>query len=396
MNYQERQTQGSVAPQPRRLTPEQRRKVFIITAVAVGTVLALLVGWNVFTGVMMKKFFANNKPPPMAVSSEVVQTATMAQSLTAIGSVAAVHQVTISAEVGGQVSKILFQAGQPVKKGEVLVQLNDATEQADLAAARAQQRLNKVALDRAQSLIGKGFVSQAQLDQAKSQYDAITATIARNESLIAQKRVRAPFDGTLGVRLIEVGQYLQAGAAMVNLTDTSFLYVDFTVPETARPHLRMEQDVNIAVDAYPNETFAGRIYVIDPQISPDTRTVKLQAVVQNRDNKLMAGMYANVKVELPARPDVLTVAEIAIDHTIYGDSVYVIKPGDAGPDGKPTLKAVRTSITAGQRDNGRVAVTGLKAGDRVVTAGQVKLFDGAAVTLSNEAVLVPPAKLPRE
>ena len=344
----------------------------------------------------MKKFFANNKPPPLAVSTEVVQPMTMPQSMTAIGSVAAVHQVTISAEVGGQVSKILFVAGQPVKKGDVLVQLNDSTEQADLAAARAQQRLTKVSLDRAQSLIAKGFVSQSQLDQAKSQFDSVSATIARNEALIAQKRVRAPFDGTLGVRLIEVGQYLQAGAAMVNLTDTSFLYVDFTVPETARPYLRMEQDLNITVDAYPGETFAGRIYVIDPQISPDTRAVKLQAIVQNRDNKLMSGMFANVKVELPAKLDVLTVSEIAIDHTIYGDSVYVVKPGDAGADGKPTLKAVRTPITAGQRENARVAVTGLKAGDRVVTAGQVKLTEGATVTLSTEPVLVAPTTLPRE
>ncbi len=396
MNFQDRPTQGSITPASRQLTTGQRRKVFIITAASVGAVLAILVGWNVFTGIMMKKFFANNKPPPLAVSTEVVQPMTMAQSMTAIGSVAAVHQVTISAEIGGQVSKLLFVAGQPVKKGDVLVQLNDSTEQADLLAARAQQRLTKVSLDRAQSLIARGFVSQSQLDQAKSQFDSVSATIARNEALIAQKRVRAPFDGTLGVRLIEVGQYLQAGAAMVHLTDTSFLYVDFTVPETARPHLRMEQDLNITVDAYPGETFAGRIYVIDPQISPDTRAVKLQAIVQNRDNKLMPGMFANVKVELPAKPDVLTVAEIAIDHTIYGDSVYVVKPGDAGADGKPTLKAVRAPITAGQRENARVAVTGLKAGDRVVTAGQVKLTEGATVTLSTEPVLVAPTTLPRE
>ena len=396
MNYQDPQPQGSVAPPPRRLTPEQRRKVFIITASAVGAVLALLVGWNLFTGMMMKKFFANNKPPPMAVSTEVVQAMTLDQSLTAIGSVAAVHQVVISAEVNGQVSKIVFQAGMPVKKGDLLVQLNDATEQADLAAARAQQRLSKVALERAKSLIGKGFVSQAQLDQAQSQYDALAANIARNESLIAQKRIRAPFDGVLGVRQIEVGQYLQAGTAMVMLTDTSFLYVDFTVPEQARPSIKLEQDISITVDAYPGETFAGRIYVLDPQVSADTRTVKLQAVVQNRDNKLMAGMFANVKIALPPRPDMLTVSEIAIDHTIYGDSVYVVKPGDAAADGKPTMKVVRTPITTTQRESGRAAVTGLKAGDRVVTAGQVKLFDGAAVTLSAEPTLVQPTKIPRE
>jgi multidrug efflux system membrane fusion protein len=396
MNYQDHHTPSSVATPPRTLTTGQRRKVLIITASAIGAVLALLVGWNLFTGIMMKNFFANNKPPPTGVSTEVVQPTTLAQSLSAIGSVAAVHQVMISAEVGGQVSKILFQAGTAVKKGDVLVQLNDATEQADLAVARAQQRLTKVALERAKSLIDRGFVSQAQLDQAQSNFDATAATIARNEALIAQKRVRAPFDGVLGVRQIEVGQYLEPGKAMVMLTDTSFLYVDFTVPEQAHPQIALQQDVNIVVDAYPNDTFVGRIYVLDPQVSADTRTIKLQAIVQNRDNKLMAGMYANVKIDLPPRPGVLTVSEVAIDHTIYGDSVYVVKPGDPGADGKPGLKVVRTPITAGQHSGGRVAVTGVNAGDRVVTAGLVKLFDGAAVTLNTEPVIVPPANVPRE
>ncbi len=396
MNYQDHQTPSSTATPPRTLTPGQRRKVLIITASAVGAVLALLVGWNLFTGIMMKQFFANNKPPPLAVSTEVVQPSSIEQSMTAIGSVAAVHQVVISAEVGGQVSQIVFQAGTAVKKGDLLVRMNDAPEQADLASARAQQKLAKVALERSTQLKAKGFVAQSQLDQAQSQYDAASATIARASALIAQKQIRAPFDGTLGVRQIEVGQYLEPGKAMVVLTDTSFLYVDFTMPEQARPQLRMEQDLSITVDAYPGETFQGRIYVLDPQITTDTRTVKLQAVVQNRDNKLMPGMFANVKIALPARADMLTVAEIALDHTIYGDSVYVVRPGDAGADGKPTLKAVRTPVVAGQHVGDRVVVTGLKAGDRVVTAGQSKLFEGAAVTLSTDPVLKTPAAIPRE
>jgi multidrug efflux system membrane fusion protein len=343
---------------------------------------------------MMASFFANNKPPPLAVSTEVVATSTMPQALTAIGSVAAVHQVTISAEASGKVSKLVFQAGTAVKKGDLLVQLNDAPEQADLASARAQQRLAKVSLDRAQQLTAKGFVAQSQLDQARSQYDAATAAIARDEALIAQKQVRAPFDGTLGVRLIEVGQYLEPGAAMVVLTDESLLYVDFTVPEQARPQVQMQQDVTVSVDAYPGKTFRGRIYVLDPQITADTRTVKLQAVVENKDHELMAGMFANVSVQLPPREGVLTVAETAIDHTIYGDSVYVVSNGPAGADGKPTLIAKRAPVTTGERADGRVAVTGLKAGDRIVTAGQVKLFEGAAVTLSTTPVLVKPETVP--
>jgi multidrug efflux system membrane fusion protein len=394
MNFQESTPRsGITSASTGGLTP-RTRKVTIITTVSVAVVIGLLWGFNTFRSHMMASFFANNKPPPLAVSTEVVTTTTMPQALTAIGSVAAVHQVTISAEVGGKVTKLLFQGGTAVKKGDLLVQLNDAPEQADLAAARAQQRLAKVSLDRAQQLTAKGFVAQSQLDQARSQYDAATATIARDEAVIAQKQVRAPFDGSLGVRLIDVGQYLEPGAAMVNLTDESFLFVDFTVPEQARPQIKMEQDVTVSVDAYPGKTFRGRIYVIDPQITADTRTVKLQAVVENKDHELMAGMFANVRVELPAMEGVLTVAETAIDHTIYGDSVYVVSNGPAGPDGKPTLIAKRAPVTLGERADGRAAVTGLKAGDRVVTAGQVKLFEGAAVTLSTDPVLVKPTTVP--
>jgi multidrug efflux system membrane fusion protein len=385
---------ASTSAVPRRLTAAQRRKVAIVTAAAVVAVIAVLVGFDALRSYGMKKFFANNKPPPLAVNSEVVQTGRLAQSLSAIGSVAAVHQVAISAEVGGQVSRIAFQAGTAVKKGELLVQLNDAPEQADLAASRAQQRLAKVSLDRARQLTGRGFVAQAQLDQAQSQYDAATAAIARDEALIAQKQVRAPFDGTLGVRLIEVGQYLQPGTAMVVLTDVSFLYVDFTLPEQARPQLALGQDVAVTVDAYPGRSFRGRIYVIDPQINPDTRTIKMQAVVENSERLLMAGMFANVRVALPPREDVMTVAETALDHTLYGDSVYVVRTGEPGPDGKPQLKVAHVPVTAGERADGRVAVTGLKPGDRVVTAGQVKLFEGAAVTLAAEPVLVKPAQVP--
>jgi multidrug efflux system membrane fusion protein len=154
--------------------------------------------------------------------------------------------------------------------------------------------------------------------------------------------------------------------------------------------------LELTVDAYPGRTFRGMIFVLDPQVNTEARTIKLQAGIDNSERLLMPGMFANVRIALPPREGVLTVAETALDHTIYGDSVYLVRSGDAGPDGKPTLTVVRTPVEAGERANGRVAVTGLKAGDRVVTAGQVKLFEGAAVTLDAQPVLKAPDQVPVE
>ena len=377
MNFQDPLPHTSItSATPHRTTPAQTRRVVLITAIAVLAVLGGLYGFNRLRASGMKAYFAANKPPVLAMSTEVVATSDIPQDLSAIGSIAAVHQVMISAEVGGKVARIAFQAGTEVKKGALLVQLNDATEQADLALARAQMKLSKVGLDRARALTERGFSAQSQLDQAQNQFDAAAAGVTRNEALIAQKQVRAPFDGALGVRQIEVGQYLEPGANMVMLTDVGFLYVDFTLPEQARPQLAQGQNIALTVDAYPGRTFIGRLYVIDPQIAQDTRTIKLQAVVDNHDRLLMAGMFAKVKVALPPRTNVMTVPETALDHTLYGDSVFVAQAAGNSPDGKLLFKLARTAVQAGERFVGRVAVTGLKPGDRVVTAGQSKVFDG--------------------
>jgi multidrug efflux system membrane fusion protein len=385
MNFQNLPQTEQVS-RPPSVSPERSRRVTMIVGLAVVGVLALLFAYNLIREHMVKSYLAANKPPPVSVTYEIVAASTMPQFLTAVGSITAVHQVTVSPEVDGAVTRILFQAGATVKKGDLLVQLNDAPEQADLNAMHAQQRLAQTALDRQRRLIESGFVAQAQLDQAQSQHDAAAANTARLQALIAQKQIRAPFDGVLGVREVEVGQYLKAGADVTSITQPSPLYVNFTLPEQAQPRVGIGQDVTFTVDAHGERTFTARVAVIDPQVTAETRTVKVQALAENPDGVLASGMFANVNLVMPPRTGALTVPETAIDYTVGGAFVYVIQE-ETNPDTKATaLKVHRIAIEAGERQGNRVAVTGgLNAGDRIVSAGQIRLFEGATVVLGDHA-----------
>ena len=222
-----------------------------------------------------------------------------------------------------------------------------------------------------------------------------TPGIAKTEAIISQKLVRAPFDGELGVRHVEVGQFLTAGTQIVTLTDLSALYANFTVTEKDSAALKVGQTVRVAVDAYPGKTFEGKITTIEPQIATDTRNIHVQATIDNPDHILKPGMFATTTVVLPDKPAVVTVPETAVDYTLYGDSVFLITEKKED-DGKTSLTAVRTFVRTGNRINGRAEIlSGLKPGDRVVAVGQLKLQSGAAVTISAEPPPPIPANPPR-
>src|SRR5207248_643857 len=242
----------------------------------------------------------------------------------------------------------------------------DAPEQGALANFKAQQRVAQISLDRAKQLAERQFGPQATVDNAQAAFDQASAGLAKTEAIISQKLVRAPFDGELGVRKVEVGQYLTAGTQIVSLTDLSALYANFTVTEKDSGHLKVGQIVRIAVDAYPGRTFEGKITTIEPQIMSDTRNIRVQATIANPDHILKPGMFATTTVVLPDKPAVVTVPETAVDYTLYGDSVFLLTEKKEA-DGKTTLTAVRTFVQTGNRLNGRVEVlSGLKPADRVV------------------------------
>jgi multidrug efflux system membrane fusion protein len=319
----------------------------------------------------------------------------MSRFFDTIGTVAAVNQVTISAQVAGRVTKLMFESGVTVKQGDPLVQLDDASERADLANYAAQAKLAQANLTRTRTLASEKYATQASVDQQQSQLDVARAGIAKAQALIDQKLVKAPFPGELGIRQIDLGQYVGPGTAMVSLTNLSVVYVDFTLPEQARSQLAIGLPVEVSADAFPDKSFAAKISTIEPQIDPQTRAIKVRASLDNPERLLQPGMFARARVVLPPQPDVITVPETAVDYTVYGQSVFLIPEDGKTDDGKTKYKAVQTFVTAGARQNGKVAIVkGLKAGDMVANAGQTRIFNGAAVVPSDVGGLTTPTTTP--
>src|ERR1700676_110311 len=375
--------------------PVRMTRWFIIVGLLLAVLVGGLVGFNAFRTKMITQFFANNKPPPASVSIAEAKSEVIPNLLTAVGDLAAVHQVNVTSDVSGRITDIMFTAGSSVKAGHPLVQLFDGPEQGDLASFKAQATMAQLALERARQLASRQFGPQATVDQTQSAYDQASAGIAKTQAIISQKLVRAPFDGELGVRHVEVGQFLTAGTQIVTLTDLSILYANFTVTEKGSAALKVGQIVRVAVDAYPGRTFDGKITAIEPQIATDTRNMRVQATIDNPDHILKPGMFTTTTVVLPDKPPVVTVPETAVDYTLYGDSVYLITEKKED-DGKTSLTAVRTFVQAGNRLDGRAEILkGLKAEDRVVAVGQLKLQSGAAVTISADPPPPIPAQPPR-
>ena len=374
--------------------PVRMVRWFIIVGLALSLLVGVLVWFNWFRGEKIKEALGK-APPPATVTVAEAKSEVIPNLLIAVGDLAAVHQVNVTSDVSGRITDIMFTAGSNVKAGSPLVQLFDAPEQGDLASFKAQATVAQLSLDRAKQLAARQFGPQATVDQAQAAYDQANAGIAKTEAIISQKVVRAPFDGELGVRHVEVGQFLTAGTQIVTLTDLTTLYANFTVTEKDSGQLKVGQTVRVAVDAYPGRTFEGKINAIEPQIATDTRNIRVQATLDNPDRILKPGMFTTTTVVLPDKPPVVTVPETAVDYTLYGDSVFLITEKKVD-DGKTSLTAVRTFVRTGNRINGRAEIlSGLKAGDRTVAVGQLKLQSGAAVTISTEPAPPIPANPPR-
>jgi len=378
-------------PMPPGARPARTALWFVIVAVLLAAVLGGLYGFNRFKQHAIADFFAHNKPPPAEIAAVTATSETVPNYARGIGSVAAVHQVTVTPEIGGMVTAILFQPGAAVKAGDPLVQLNDAPDKGDLANYEAQARWAAVSLERAKLLAVRQAGPLQNVDQQQSQLDQARGQIAKTEAIIAQKMIRAPFAGRLGVRQVDLGQYVSAGAPIATLTNLKELFINFTLPSTMREAIKLGQQVDVTADAFPGRTFSAKITTIEPQISASTRTITVQARMANPDDALLPGMFVNAAVVLPPAPPQVVVPETAVDYTLYGDSVYVLRE-DKGADGKPVLKVHRTPVKTGARWDGHVAIlSGVKAGDRVVAAGQIKLQDGAAVTVSTAPLPPRPA-----
>lgn len=380
--------------------PATRRQLairFIIVGLLLALVLGGLYAFDRFRDKAIGDFFAGMKPPPTAVAATPAEVAPFPRWIEGIGTLQARAQVNVAPEVEGRVTKLLFEAGATVEAGDPLVQLNDEPERADLATYQAQQRLAATNLERAQSLARRAVAAQSTVDENQSVLDRARAGIAHSEAMIAQKLIRAPFSGRLGIRQVELGQYVARGTTLVTLTDLDELFVNLTVPEQRRADLQTGQLVEVRVDAFPGRVFEARLTTIEPQINPETRTIRVQATLSNEEQLLLPGMFAAARVVLPSDPDVVTVPETAVIRTLYGDAVFVVHDGPAGPDGARSQSAQQTFVRTGLGHDGRIAILeGLRGGDLVVDSGQLKLQSGVAVVVKPDTALTPPTVVPRQ
>ena len=365
------------------------KKRFVIVLIIMGLIAGGLYGYQQFGKMMMGKFFtamANPPPAPVAVAEAVALA--VPRTLEGIGTIEAVRQVTISPEVSGRITQIQFEAGDVVVKDNVLASMNNDQESADLAIYEAQAKLAELNLNRSSKLIDVA-APRSTVDQFRASLDEAKGAIARTQALIAKKSITAPFDGVLGIRQIDLGQYVNPGEPIVTLTDLSELFVNFTLPEQTLSDVKVGQVVSLVVDAYPNTIFKAEINAIEPQVGEETRTVKIQAKMDNPNNVLSPGMFAKVTVSLPAGAVASIVPETAIDFTIYGDSIYVLRvPEDAtkqkNEQGEALYKADRVYVKTGARFDNKVAIVdgSIKAGDKVVASGQLKVMPGAIVKIA--------------
>ncbi len=378
--------------EPRRAAAQPKTvRWLVIVGLLIALVLGGLYGFNRYRAQAIASFFAHSKPPPAEISAVVATTEVVPRLAPGIGSLTAVRQVTISPEVSGRVTAIMFTSGATVKAGDKLVQINDAPDQGDLANYQAQAHMAEITLQRARTLASRQYESQQNVDQARAQLDEAAAMITKTQAIIAQKLIRAPFGGRLGVRQINLGQYLNAGTPIVTLTDLSTLYVNFTLPTSRRAEIAPGQHVAVTADAFPGRKFTAAITTIEPQISPSTRTIQVQATMANPDDLLFPGMFVNAAVDLPPGPPEVVLPQTAVTYTLYGDSVFVIRPAGKDAAGKPILKAFRVPVTTGERWDGKVAILdGVKAGEEVVAAGQTKVQDGIQVAVTGNPPPAPP------
>ena len=326
---------------------------------------------------------AGFQPPPEAVTTMVAREEAWPATINAIGSVVAIHGVTVSADLPGIVQKINFESGKPVSAGDILVQLDTREEQAQLADAEAQRDLANVNFKRAEELVKQGVVSRTDFDTATAQQRAGEARVNQLRATIARKTIRAPFSGTLGIRQVNLGQYLAAGSPIVPLQALDPIYVNFSVPQQAVARLKNGQTVHAAADDAAGVDFAGRVTAIDSVVDPATRNVQVQATFPNREHKLHPGMFVQAKLALGTSSSAITLPASAINYAPYGDSVFVVEDMK-GPKGE-TYRGVRQQfVKLGPARGDQVAIlSGVKAGEEVVTSGVFKLRNGAAVKANN-------------
>jgi membrane fusion protein (multidrug efflux system) len=359
-------------------------KRLIIVLALLFVVFGAIFGWGAVKAHFIGQFLASIPYQSQSVSTITAQQTAWQPALSEVGSIVAINGADLSSEVPGIVDTINFQSGDNVKAGQVLLTLRANNDPAVLAQLQATAAVDASNYARDQKQFSADAVSQAQVETDKAALLAAQAQVAAQQALMAEKIIKAPFDGTIGIRQVDIGQYLAAGTAIVTLQQLNPLFMDFYVPQQALEDLAPGQAVQVSVDAFPDKIFTGKISAINSAIDTATRTVQVRATIDNKGLLLRPGMFATVSVTTGSPRQLVTLPQTAITYNPYGDTVYIVHNG-TGHDGKPALIANQTFVTLGDTRGDQVAVLkGVAPGDVVVTAGQLKLQNGSTVTVNND------------
>jgi membrane fusion protein (multidrug efflux system) len=365
------------------LTP-QMKKMLVIT----GIVFGIVFGIYTVKKILFLIFISTYEPPPVTISSSTAKTENWQSYLTSVGTITAVNGVDISSESAGIVKEINFQSGQFVNQGDLLVQLDTSVEEAQLKDNESRLKLMQINYNRDKTLLIKNVTSQSVVDTDLANLEQAEAGVEATKARILQKTVRAPFSGKIGIRQINLGEYVPAGNAMVTLQSLDPLYVRFNLPEQYVPELYLQQpvDVDVNLNSQSNKPIHGTITAINSRVDQNTRNILLQATIPNKSLQLYPGMFGLVKIWLRTQNNVVTLPQTAVSYSLHGDSVFLIK--DKGKKGHPDLSVTRQYVKVGERREGVVVIqTGIKAGDQVATSGQLKLQNDTHVVIDNSVEL---------
>jgi membrane fusion protein (multidrug efflux system) len=355
-----------------------------IMLLAVFVVLGGTFGFIFVKGLLIKHFMSTMAQPPQTVTADKANVSEWQPKITAVGSLRAVSGADLSLEVSGVVDVLAFNSGDDVEKGTQLLKLRSDDDQAKLESLQATAELYTITYDRDLKQIKLQAVSQATLDTDAANLKNAKAQVAQQQAILDKKTLRAPFAGHLGLRQVDLGQYLGAGTVIVTLQALDPIFLDFFVPQQAVDQVRLGQSIAVKVDAYQDQTFTGEISAINPKVDANSRNVQVRATLKNADRKLIPGMYATVDIPTGAPQNLITLPQTAITFSPYGDTVYIVDSKAAGADGKPQLVARQSFVTTGFTRGDQVAVLkGVSEGDLIVTSGQLKLHNGSTVLIDN-------------
>ncbi|MGB3808833.1 MAG: efflux RND transporter periplasmic adaptor subunit [Parvibaculum sp.] len=368
--------------------------MLIVAGVIFGGIIAFLIG----RGIMIRHFIASMGQPPQTVSTTVVGMEEWDPTLKAVGTLKAEKGTDIAPQLAGIVAEIPFQSDSDVKAGDLLLRLADADDVANLNALKASAELSRLTYERNKELVRTRAVSQAALDTATANLKSAQAQVAAQQALVNKKQIRAPFDGHVGIRLVDLGQYLTPGQKVTTLQALDPIYVDFSLAQQNVRLAAVGQAVTITTDAYPGMTFAGKVVALDPKLDPQTRNVAVRAELSNPERKLLPGMFASVAIAVGDTEKRLTLPQTAITYNPYGETIFLIVKGQPDAEGKTPLTAQQKFVKTGETRGDQVAIVeGLKEGDTVVTSGQLKLKNGTPVLINNEVKLPnSPAPTPQD